>query len=370
MPHSWEASLHRWAEAGLVDPQTAARIREWEGRRGGGLGWPVWLALGLGGLMLVAGVLLFVAAQWEALSPSQRFAIVLAAVAAFHLAGAYAAERSEGLALTLHACGTVALGGGIFLAGQIFHLQEHWPGGLMLWAFGAWAGWGLRRDWAQALLAALLTPAWLGAEWIASTSDRRGAAPLAVGLLGLTLAYLGAEPSRGGEHSGVRRGLVWIGALGLMPAALYLVLSAQGGTAQASLSTARALAGWAVALGIPLAAGVVLRGRDVAPIAAGLGWAVVGATLTAGADGVVPYLWSVFLAGGIIAWGVKERRGELINLGTAGFALTVTVFYFSDVMDRLGRSASLIGLGLLFLGGGYLLERARRSLLARVQEAS
>jgi len=33
-----------------------------------------------------------------------------------------------------------------------------------------------------------------------------------------------------------------------------------------------------------------------------------------------------------------------INLGVAGFALTVIIFYFSDVMDKLGRSASLIGL--------------------------
>ena len=54
----------------------------------------------------------------------------------------------------------------------------------------------------------------------------------------------------------------------------------------------------------------------------------------------------------------------------AGFALTVTVFYFSDVMDRLGRSASLIGMGLLFLGGGYLLEQTRRRLLARVRTAA
>ena len=61
---------------------------------------------------------------------------------------------------------------------------------------------------------------------------------------------------------------------------------------------------------------------------------------------------------------------ERVNLGTAGFALAVAAFYFSDVMDRLGRSASLIGMGLLFLGGGYLLERTRRRLLARMRGAA
>jgi hypothetical protein len=74
------------------------------------------------------------------------------------------------------------------------------------------------------------------------------------------------------------------------------------------------------------------------------------------------------LAVGVIAWGVLDRRAERINLGIAGFALTVLVFYFSDVMDKLGRSASLIVLGLLFLGGGYLLEQARRRLVATVRE--
>jgi len=33
-------------------------------------------------------------------------------------------------------------------------------------------------------------------------------------------------------------------------------------------------------------------------------------------------------------------------------------------MDKLGRSASLVGLGILFLLGGWLLEKARRRVLA------
>jgi uncharacterized membrane protein len=83
---------------------------------------------------------------------------------------------------------------------------------------------------------------------------------------------------------------------------------------------------------------------------------------------VAPYLWCAVLAVGVIAWGVLDRRAERINLGIAGFALTVLVFYFSDVMDKLSRSASLIVLGLLFLGGGYLLEQTRRRLVATVRD--
>ena len=369
MPQSWESPLDRWADAGLVDPATAARIRAWEeGQvRGGGLRWPARLALGLGGLLLAAGVLLFVAAHWDALSPGQRFGLVLASVAGLHIAGAFA-DRIPALSLTLHACGTVALGGGIFLAGQIFNLREHWPGGLMLWAVGAWLGWWLRRDWAQAALAALLTPAWLGGEWIAATDDRHGAAILAVGLVGLALAYLGAEPSTGPDPAGVRRPLVWIGALGIIPAAIYVVMATH--RSQGRLDPAAGwlpVLGWFSALVVPLAMAWVLRGRDGWPVAAGLGWAALAA-LAGHLDGVVPYVWLGLLAVGLIGWGVRDRRAERVNLGIAGFALTVTAFYFSSVMDKLGRSASLIGLGILFLGGGYLLERARRRLLAEIRE--
>jgi len=38
-------------------------------------------------------------------------------------------------------------------------------------------------------------------------------------------------------------------------------------------------------------------------------------------------------------------------------------------MDKMGRSLSLITLGLLFLVGGYALERTRRRLLARLERS-
>jgi hypothetical protein len=37
-------------------------------------------------------------------------------------------------------------------------------------------------------------------------------------------------------------------------------------------------------------------------------------------------------------------------------------------MDKLDRAASWIGLGLLFLGGGWALEKMRRKLVAKVRQ--
>jgi hypothetical protein len=79
------------------------------------------------------------------------------------------------------------------------------------------------------------------------------------------------------------------------------------------------------------------------------------------------YLWWALGASGLAAWGVFEARSERINLGTAIFAATVLTFYFSQVMDKIGRSASLIGLGLLFLVGGWTLDKVRRRLVFRAQ---
>jgi uncharacterized membrane protein len=67
---------------------------------------------------------------------------------------------------------------------------------------------------------------------------------------------------------------------------------------------------------------------------------------------------------------LSEHRKERINMGVAGFALAVFTFYFSNVMDKLGRSLSLIGLGLLFLLGGWTLERTRRKLVSMAQGAA
>jgi hypothetical protein len=38
-------------------------------------------------------------------------------------------------------------------------------------------------------------------------------------------------------------------------------------------------------------------------------------------------------------------------------------------MDKLGRSLGLIGLGILFLAGGWALERARRKLVTGMEKA-
>ena len=383
MAARWESYLERWISNGLIDPATAERIRAYEGEqeKTQGLRWPVLVAISLGGVLLGAGVLLFVAAHWDTLSPDARFGLVLLLVALFHVAGAFAAERFSVLSTTLHAIGTICLGAGIFLAGQIFNLQEHWPGGVMLWMIGAWVAFALLHDWPQAMLVALLTPAWLSSEWIEATRRWIGSDKvLAAGLLLLAITYLTALLPE--KETPVRRALMWIGGLAVIPCVLLVTIF---GTLayhyQFPTPESYRVLGWLAAFSLPLILAWWLRRSAWWMNGIAALWVVALVTTSLSSqphESLLRYAWrqlgpyGICALGsiGLIAWGLKEARKERINLGVACFALTVLFFYFSAVMDKLGRSASLIGLGLLFLLGGWLLEKARRRLVARLEKTT
>jgi uncharacterized membrane protein len=375
----WDADLERWQSAGLIDASVSARIRDFESRRtdNQGLHWPTILAISFGGLMLGAGVLLFVAAHWDQLSPAQRLSSVLLLVAAFHVLGAFTSDDFPNLGTVFHAVGTVALGAGIFLAAQIFNLNEDWSGGVLLWAIGAALGWAIRRDWVQATFTALLVPLWLGGKWIAITQGTRGSeAILTEGLLMLAVAYLTARGP--GDSSPLRRSLAWIGAIALIPCTGFVVGGEfQFGNLQ-SMVAGKQLLGWTVAIGLPLLVAFLLRKSKAWINVVASFWVVILGSMDYSYNGrnlhgasyfyneIMPFVWCLVGSVGLIAWGLREQRKERINFGVAGFGITILWFYFSSVMDKLGRSESLIGFGVIFLVGGWFLERARRKLVGQL----
>ena len=421
----WERTLERWSSAGLVSPELQQRVRAFEAERAGTRlpGWPVLLALGFGGILLATGVLLFVAAHWDGMSPAARFGIVLLLVAAFHAGAAVSSTRSPLFATALHAVGTVCLGAGIFLAAQIFNLEEHWPLGCLLWAAGAWLGVLLLRDWPQFALAAVLTPLWLASErLVAIERSWERDAVLAQGMFLLAFVYLTAHERS--NTTAPRRALSLIGAFALLPCTAYLFTAVPDSyyyNPDYSRPTPSLFAS-AVALALPVAVGFALRGRnawiyvpaalwvfllrffddnDQYEVLALLFFCILGAALVmvtgtrdqrrvverAGLVGVFSatlglLLWAdrheglpiypvcLLLALVIAAFGVRFVKKDAINLGVVMFGTTVLFFYSSTVMDKLGRSASLIGLGVLFLAGGFTLERTRRRLLRRARGAA
>jgi uncharacterized membrane protein len=384
MANPLDKQLERWVSARVVDAGTAARIRTFEESQSSSerLRWPVLLAVALGGVLLCAGVLLFVAAHWDELSPAWRFTLVLVLVVVFPLAGILTAERFSALSTTFYSIGTVCVGAGIFLTAQIFNLQEHWPSGILMWAVGALAGWLLLRHWTQAALLALLVPAWLAGEWTVRAEGFAVSNRLVTeGLLLVAITYLSART--GQEDSHARRALAWIGGLTVLPIGVWAFVEGRetwgwGWRNRVELPPLLHFAGWAVAICAPLALAFALRKSVAWTNVVAAVWVLVIGSFRASHEDISgnlsifawnslgPYFWAGVGALGMVGWGLLERRRERINLGIAGFALTVIIFYFSDVMDKLGRSASLIGLGVLFLFGGWVLERTRRRLVARV----
>jgi len=381
MASDWKSGLQRWVAAGLIPADSAAAIERWEAERPRSrLNAPITICLALGAVLLAAGVLLFVAAHWDTLSPGWRFALVLSLLASLHGLAAASAPAFPGLAMALHAVGSIALGAGIFLVGQIVHLEAHWPGGLLLWAIGTGLGWRLLRQWPQLTLLALLTPAWLVSEWLwlcerwlpeGLRHHWQIGGVACAGVLLLAVVYLGA--ARGSSTTSPRRVLVWLGGLALIPAtfAWLLLLQLRPLNQPWALSTTAQptvllLGGWVVALVGPLLLGWWLRGRQLWPMALAAGWILASQALE---QPLNPWSYAWRILGGVLllAWGVRENRSERINLGTALVALTVLAFYFAEVMGQLERSLSLILLGVVCLGGGWALEWLRRRLLARLQ---
>jgi uncharacterized membrane protein YqaE (UPF0057 family) len=126
-------------------------------------------------------------------------------------------------------------------------------------------------------------------------------------------------------------------------------------------------AGLLIAFLLPLLAAWLLRGKEIIRNVGFALWVFFVGLLDSRdvLQNMIAYGACALAAMGLVYWGLQEQRRERINLGVAGFAITITVFYFSNVMGKLGRSASLVGFGLFFLLGGWKLEQLRRKLVAR-----
>jgi uncharacterized membrane protein len=369
--------LEHWQAAGIIDPATTERIRAWEvvhtASHGSRLGR---LAFGFGGSLLGAGILLFVAANWDRLSPWGRYALLAATVAAIHVIAGIVRDRSAALATTLHAVGTAAFGAGVFLAGQSFNLAEQWPEGFLLWAVGAACALWWLRDWPHVLYVAALVPAWLITAWAARIGiDSHGGFTVpVVGTFVLGVAYLSCVDE--GRGTAWRQALARLGAVAVLLAGATLPFAASDPDtffirAGAQIPPSWRVLGWGIAGLGPLALGGWLRGREAWPLLVALPFALVVTAIDAStaAERSTVHLLYLCAAVGLAWWGVRDAHRLRVNVGVVAFALVVLWFYFGSVFDKFGRSLGLIALGVLFIGGGWLLERARRTLLSRIDEA-
>jgi uncharacterized membrane protein len=442
----FERHLTRWQTAGLLDSVAASRIRAFEseqkkpaGPDAKSVGWQVIVVLILGAILLACGVALFVSAHWDKIGPVARLALVLAMVSLFHLGGAWARARFQGLSTALHAVGTLSTGAAIALVGQIFNIEEHWPAAILMWAVAALFGWILLHDEAQQTITLLLIPAWMLSEfsyyaeghigeqvyigrflvvWAVLyltffIGSKRKAVPVIFFIVGAIAATGGIGILLEGWSSwgdktflplGLRTwGWVEIAALPLLfalfkfhksviPVVVVICFSIALPFCQRiwtdsyesynsghysyvrhepSLIAHALVAGFAVFI-------IWWGFRQLFQSLAGLGviWFAANAVWFSNShifgDFSRVLIAQILVAGAaifVIWWGVRLASKWLVNIGIVGFAITVFWFYFSDIFDKLDRSLGLIGLGILFLAGGWALEKTRRNLIGGMKKA-
>jgi uncharacterized membrane protein len=385
MLRALEDALQRWTLAGILDQPTADRIRRFEAEQEhpAGLRWQVLLALIFGAILLAAGIALFVAAHWDRLSPLTRFLLVMAILIVIHALAIGVRERFDRLAIVLHGVGTLAAGAAIALVGQIFNIQEHWPAGILLWALCALAGWWLLGDQVQQTIALLLLPAWIVCEWIARTDGYRGSELMSIRMIAVIAAvyltgFLGSDKKLvAGILFASGAIVITVTAVGLLEfmywhdwattsaPPVHLTAFAWGVIAAALLLA------WRLRREAVVPAAVVLLVVMVLPHCYRVvesPWLVQNFATTK--PMLVAFVMVAATACFFSWWGVREKSKALINYGVVAFALTVLWFYFSNFMDKLDRSLGLIVLGVIFLGGGWALEKLRRRMVGQVKEAT
>jgi uncharacterized membrane protein len=380
-----ESLLNRWQKAGALDADTVTRIRAWEEQqqKPGGLRWQGMVALILGAMLLACGVVLFVSAHWDEIGPAWRYLLVMGMVTLFHLSGAMTRKTFRGLSTALHAVGTVSTGAAIALVGQIFNIEAHWPAAVLLWALAALAGWILLRDEAQQILALLLFPAWMLSEF-AFYADGHIGEPVYTGRFLAVWAMLYLTVFLGSKHKIAQGVLFAVAAVGGVVGVGLMLESWRSWGDQTFLSLTTRLCGWILIALLPLMFSIVRPLKSTIPVAAAIVFSVAlpwcyrtwtsamlmgpnrGRQYIETGPNLLAHALVAAFAVFLIWWGVRLASQLLVNLGVVYFAIAVGWFYFSDIYDEMGRSLGLIGLGVLFLAGGWILEKTRRKLLARM----
>jgi len=161
--------LPEWLEKGWVAPAGETAILDHaEARLAQGLNViPMALAV-IGALTLGAGIILFFAANWSDMSKVAKLAVLFGAmwgayaIAARGLSGAARASRATGHAMLL--LGVILFGANIQLIAQIYHIDAHYPNGVLMWALGALALVWLVPSQPVAVAGIALATLWSGME--------------------------------------------------------------------------------------------------------------------------------------------------------------------------------------------------------------
>jgi uncharacterized membrane protein len=310
-----EADLARWQAEGLLPPKSADAIRAT--LRPVPEGITIATVVGIvGGLLIAAAFLAFIAANWTAIARPLRFAILLAGIAgAYGTAALFDRAERDHLADLSVGVGSIIFGAAIALTGQMYHLGDDFAGGLLLWAAGALAAAALTGSHSALAVALAAACVWSGMR-VDETSDVHPQFAIfwvVAAMLALTW------------HTTAARHLVAVAAI----AGAFL---AAVGVAQARIGNANFT--FIALVALMIGGGLLLTTRASAAVRA------FGLTLsTHGSFGL-----AVGLAGIVVAF--YRPAGSEVLYPVVAIALAAVVFAFAAAVVGQSGGAALAGISL------------------------
>lgn len=132
-----EADLLRWQTGGVITPSVRDAIRGTFGPLPRGIDIATVVAI-VGGLLIAAAFLAFVAANWTAIDRPLRLLLLLTGIVASHAIGVIFARLERPYLADLSvAVGAIIFGASVALVGQMYHLAADFAGGMALISIGA-----------------------------------------------------------------------------------------------------------------------------------------------------------------------------------------------------------------------------------------
>ncbi|PKM80347.1 MAG: hypothetical protein CVU89_14125 [Firmicutes bacterium HGW-Firmicutes-14] len=442
LPEKWyiwlEGEIADWKKEGIINDSQAGTIlqryeaarREGETERGGRL---VTVLAIMGAVLLGVGVILFFAANWQGMSKALKVAVILGSIIIAYGTGYYLAFEKQNyprVGRTVIFLGTILYGAGIWLIAQVFHINSHYPNGVLIWILGIIPVIYICGSLSVLIEASLLTIMWTFMEQTGfQTSNWLYLPVMAVMLVmayrmksglaaGITLAgasVWAAVASFVSYHGS--RGILLTFTLTAMIGLFYYVIGSicKPGGRFKFMKTPSYIAGsvlfflsvfiisfrdlvrigsyagdtryttfflvWFIGMFLCIWAAAVLgiiKGR-LGPesrksalfiMVLSVLLAVLSFTFGLLDETAVILINNILLFISVIAVviiGYSEREPVLINTGLAFFVLGVIARYFDFFWDMLPKSVFFMAGGLVLLVGGTLLERNRRKIVREMK---
>lgn len=357
-----DGDLARWQADGVISAEIGSAIRNALPPLGAGVNVAVVVGI-LGGLLIAAAFLAFVAANWTEIARPLRFAILLAGIVAAYGTGTWFARGGRAVLADLCASvGSIVFGAAIALVGQMYHLGDDFAAGMLLWASGALAAAALTGS--RGALAVALAA---GSLWSGARAAETPAVPhlpfIVLWLLGAGLAL--AWQSRVAVH------LLAVAALAWWIAADVSIM--ETGTQQAYIMADGAalllgagllIAGSAWRTARPLGLALSAYGSFALTFIATLAVAVSNQTLF---EFVNPPTWATGcgVAGALMAFATAaaiRRAGPALAGVAIAFVLAVAGDWIKEGQPWLSYALALTAMLCLVVSG--MLDAARSRIVA------